>query len=231
MNRIFLIPVLGFSALAVSSTAHAQAGRWLADRTSYSTERQSYYDARRVAYDNGYREGARQGERDGRRNDAFNYQDDRTFRRGDNGYHREYGDFERYRQTFRSGYAAGYSEAYQRHARSYGHGGVYGNRRPDPRGQVIYPDRGGYSRYPQSYPGQYGRYSTAALQNGLNDGYEKGVEDARKNRSFDPLRHSWYRSGDRHYERHYGPKEQYKDLYRDGFKDGYARGYREGRYR
>ena len=71
----------------------------------------------------------------------------------------------------------------------------------------------------------------ARVQNGARDGYEKGVEDARKNRSFDPLRHAWYRSGDRHFEGRYGSREQYKDLYRDGFRDGYERGYGESRYR
>ena len=70
-----------------------------------------------------------------------------------------------------------------------------------------------------------------AADNGFQDGLEKGSEDARKNRSFDPLRHEWYRSGDRHYESRYGSREQYKDVYREGFKAGYERGYRDGRYR
>ena len=70
-----------------------------------------------------------------------------------------------------------------------------------------------------------------AFDNGARDGYEKGLEDLRKNRSFDPRRHSWYRSGDRHYEGRYGSREQYKDVYRQGFQQGYERGYQEGRYR
>ena len=57
-------------------------------------------------------------------------------------------------------------------------------------------------------PGRYG--SSAAYPNGLNDGIEKGREDARKRRSYDPLRHDWYRDGDRHYRGEYGPKQLYK---------------------
>jgi flagellar biosynthesis/type III secretory pathway protein FliH len=238
MKRVFLVPVLGLATLALSASAHAQSGFWRdTDRASYSAgERQSYFDSRRAAYDNGYREGLKQGEKDGRKNKVFAYQDEKTFQRGDKGYHREYGDLERYRQSFRTGYAAGYSESYQRFAPNYGYGG-YGNRngravpRRDTRGPSTYPNTGGYPGYPQQYPGQYGGYANAAAQNGVNDGYEKGLEDVRKNRSFDPLRHAWYRSGDRHYEGRFGPREQYKDLYRQGFRDGYDRGYRDGRYR
>ena len=54
------------------------------------------------------------------------------------------------------------------------------------------------------------------LRNGARDGYEKGREDAAQQRSFDPLRHTWYRVGDRHYEDRYGSREHYKDIYRRG---------------
>jgi flagellar biosynthesis/type III secretory pathway protein FliH len=251
MRRLLLVPALGVAALALTAPAQAQTRGWLDDGRSYSAPaQQSYYDSGRVAYDNGFREGLKQGEKDGRKNDRFAYQDEKTFQRADKGYHREYGPADRYRQSFRTGYAAGYSQGYQRYAPTYGYGngnGGYGNngrgngravRRPDPRGPYGYPDTGRYPTYPQQYPGsngQYGQYggsySRIAVQNGVNDGYEKGVEDARKNRSFDPLRHAWYRSGDRHYEGRLGSREQYKDLYRQGFRDGYERGFREGRYR
>ena len=89
--------------------------------------------------------------------------------------------------------------------------------------QGPYPSRSGDYR-------NGGGYYTPAFDNGARDGYEKGQEDVRKRRSFDPLRHSWYRSGDRHYENRYGSREQYKDVYRQGFQQGYERGFREGRY-
>lgn len=242
MKRLFLVPVLGLATLAVSAPVRADSTGWLGSaRPSYDDgDRQSYNDARRSAYDNGYREGLKEGEKDGRKNEVFRYEDERTFQRADKGYHREFGDVERYRQSFRTGYAAGYSEGYQRYGRydsrgGYGNGG-YGNGRALPRrgpDGPYYPDSGSYPRgtqYPQ-YPGAGRSYNSAAFQNGVNDGYEKGVEDARKNRSFDPLRHEWYRSGDRHYDGRDGSREQYKDVYRRGFQEGYDQGYRGGRYR
>jgi len=243
MKRLFLVPALGLAAIALSTSAQAQSTGWLGnDRPAYTGERQSSYDARRAAYDNGYREGLKQGEKDGRKHVVFRYEDEKAFRRADKGYHREFGDVERYRQSFRTGYAAGYTESYRRFTPAYGSNGRYGDRdgRAVPRRDPARPLPGNYPGYPDRYPGTYpgnypgsygGSYSNIAIQNGIRDGQEKGAEDARKNRSFDPLRHEWYRSGDRHYEGRFGPKEQYKDLYRQGFKDGYDRGYREGRYR
>jgi hypothetical protein len=225
--RHFRAALIGLAAVALPASGFAQSS-WInpaVERSRYADDDRpfSYNDARRVAYDQGYREGLKEGEKDGRRGDRFEYQDEREFRNGDRGYHRNYGDRERYRQSFRSGYAAGYSAAYRRVAdygryngrdnTRYGRNGSYG----DPR----------YGRYGGS---GYG-YSHPALHHGGRDGYEKGQEDARKNRSFDPLRHSWYRSGDRHYEREYGSRDQYKDIYRRGFQQGYERGYQEGRYR
>ena len=248
MRRLLLVPALGVAALALTAPAQAQTRGWLDDGRSYSAPaQQSYYDSGRAAYDTGFREGLKEGEKDGRKNDRFAYQDEKSFQRADKGYHREYGPVERYRQSFRTGYAAGYSQGYQRYSPNYrngrgndryGNNGRYGNGRVVPRRDTRdpygYPSTGGYPTYPQQYPGSYGQYggsNSIAVQNGVSDGYEKGVEDARKNRSFDPLRHAWYRSGDRRYEGRLGSREQYKDLYRQGFRDGYERGFREGRYR
>ena len=71
------------------------------------------------------------------------------------------------------------------------------------------------------------RYNNAAYDNGARDGYEKGLEDGRDNDSFDPVRHSRYRSADRGYSSRYGTRDDYKLVYRDGFESGYERGYRE----
>jgi hypothetical protein len=240
MKRSFILTAVALAALALP--AQAQTRGWLDNSRGYSApDQQSYYDAGRVAYDTGFREGVKEGEKDARKNERFAYQDEKTFQRADKGYQREYGTLDRYRQTFRTGYAAGYSDGYQRYAPAYGNGG-YGNDRYG-RGRAVPRRDGGVwggtaGRYPQQYPqqypgsyGQYGSYRDIASQNGFDDGLEKGAEDARKNRSFDPLRHDWYRSGDRHYESRYGSREQYKDIYREGFRAGYERGFREGRYR
>jgi hypothetical protein len=67
--------------------------------------------------------------------------------------------------------------------------------RGDVGGGVYYPDRYPNNRgrsirliiFVSWFVGRYGGYNDVAFQNGANDGYEKGLEDARKNRSFDPL--------------------------------------------
>ena len=232
MQRRFLAPFAAAAVLIVPASGFAQTAAWRlpssAELARTSDDAQvSYYDARRAAYDQGYREGAKEGEKDARRGERFAYQDEGEFRSADRGYHRSYGDRERYRQIFRDGYATGYSDGYGRLSRNARNDGWNSQ---GPRGpyaqQGPYPSRGGYGPV---YRGPQGYYSPA-FDNGARDGFEKGREDARKNRSFDPLRHSWYRSGDRDYENEYGSREQYKDVYRRGFQDGYERGFRDGRY-
>lgn len=110
----------------------------------------------------------------------------------------------------------------------YGDDG-YSNRNGDWR----YRERtdGVYDRsYPNTYPNTnrnsgYG-YNSVAYDNGYRDGLTKGREDAQDRDSFDPVRHSWYRSGDRGYNSRYGTKDSYKLAYRDGFEAGYEQSYR-----
>ncbi len=71
------------------------------------------------------------------------------------------------------------------------------------------------------------RSNGVARNIGEQDGYEKGREDARDNDSYDPVRHSRYRSADRGYNGSYGTREAYKLAYRDGFEAGYERGYHD----
>jgi flagellar biosynthesis/type III secretory pathway protein FliH len=235
MFRRFFAPLAAAAVLIAPASAFAQSATWRlpspAERYRSADDAQvSYYDARRTAYDEGYRQGVKEGEKDGRRGERFYYQDEREFQRADRGYHRSFGDRERYRQIFRDGYAAGYSEAFGRYSRVGRNDGYYpGSPARGPYGQQgPYPQRGGVYG-PNVYRGQNGLYSVA-FDNGARDGFEKGQEDVRKRRSFDPLRHAWYRSGDRHYEGRYGSREQYKDIYRRGFQQGYEQGFREGRY-
>ena len=235
MNRFFLVPALGVATLALSAPARAQQLGAIPGSTqaAYAADaRQPYYESRRAAYDNGYREGLSEGERDGRRRETRPYQNNRIWQRADKGYNRSYGDMERYQQQFRVGFAEGYQTGYARYGGNvnggravprqdtYGYPGGYGTAYPDRR--TVDPYYGGQAPYGNS---RYG-YS-AAYPNGLNDGIEKGREDARKQRSFDPLRHDWYRDGTRHYKSEYGPKQQYATSYRQAFREGYDRGYRE----
>jgi hypothetical protein len=106
---------------------------------------------------------------------------------------------------------------------------AYSNRNGDWR----YRDRtyGVYDRsYPNTYPNGnrnsgYGSNSVA-YDNGYRDGLTKGREDLQDRDSYDPVRHSWYRSGDRGYNSRYGTKDSYKLAYRDGFEAGYEQSYR-----
>ena len=77
-----------------------------------------------------------------------------------------------------------------------------------------------------NYPARSNGAYNVAYDNGYRDGLEKGREDRGDNDSFDPVRHSRYRSADRGYNSRYGTREQYKLTYRDGFEAGYAQGYR-----
>lgn len=201
MSRVFLTPLVAALVFFTTSPAFAQWTSRGAARAPYGST--PYAEARRVAYDNGFREGLQEGDKDGRGRDQFEYRDERDFQRADAGYHRDLGDAERYRQSFRAGFVDGYRQAYGRYYR-----GASGN---------------GYG---------YGReYVSPAFENGARDGFEKGREDARDNDGFDPRRHKWYRSGDRHYDKRFGPRELYEEEYRRGFLAGYDDGFRDGRYR
>jgi len=80
-----------------------------------------------------------------------------------------------------------------------------------------------------------------ALDNGYRIGYEKGVEDGRSRRGFDPRRHRVFRNANSGYERRlYASRYQYEDVFRRGFLSGYDAGFRDamrrfdsrdGRYR
>ena len=223
LNRL-LAPMATAFLLAAPAALSAQTPPWAlpspVERYVRASDAQvSYYDSRRIAYDQGYREGLKEGEKDARRGERYAYQDERAFQRADRGYNRSFGDRERYRQTFRDGYAAGYADAYNRYSRHGRNTGPYAQR-------GVYAQRGPYG----AYPGSSGYYSPA-FDNGLREGFQKGQEDARKGRSFDVLRHEWYRDGDRHYENRYGPRQEYRNVYRRGFQQGYEQGYRDSRYR
>jgi hypothetical protein len=237
MKRFLLVPVVSAAAVFVASPAHAQLGWPPSNRPAYAEAQRPYYESRRVAYDNGYREGLVDGEKDARSRDPFDFRDEGDLRNGERGYHRTYGDRESYRQVFRSGFEAGYSDGYGRNGggvynngngRGYGYGRAVPRRSPAPV-YPSYPDRGPGYGYPNAGYG-YGN-SSPAYNSGLRDGIEKGREDAEDRDSFDPSRHRWYRDGNRDYRREYGTREQYRDVYQQAFREGYERGYRERGYR
>lgn len=229
MTRFRLLPALAVAGLLATATGCM---------TGYGQPRYGggyygggSYDDGRVAYDNGYRRGLDHGASDARSRRAADYRNDRDYRDADWGYDHRYGPRGEYRQVFRRGYEAGYREGYDRYARGSGYGSTYGGSGSGgygPGGRAVPRDdryRGPDSRY-----GGYG-YASRAYERGYRDGLEKGRDDGRDGDRYDPIRHKWYREGDRDYRSRDGSREQYKAAYREAFKRGYDEGYREGRYR
>ena len=156
----------------------------------------------RRAYDTGYREGLNRGRDDARSGRQFSYNRADEYRDADIGYRRQDGNKDAYRRTFRQGFEAGYTEAFNQFARAI------------PRGNP-YP---GTARN-----GVYAR--TPAADAGYRDGFDQGRKDARNRDRFDPERSSRYRSGDHDYDRRYGSKDEYRREYRAGFERGYQDGF------
>jgi hypothetical protein len=213
--------------MAAAVPARAQAGGWLGAPAAYANDdyRTSYADARRSAYDNGYRDGVKRGEQASRDRRGLDVERERDYRQADNGYNRSFGDRNRYRDSYRGGFAQGYRDGYNR--------GGFGSNRGGPGTGRSYPDAnrgyggGGYGG------GAYGGYGSNAgyggFQNGVSDGYRKGRDDVQDRKYPDVSRQKWYRSGDHDYDRRYGSKDAYRIEYRRGFEDGYNRAYREAR--
>jgi hypothetical protein len=200
--------------LAASAASAQGSNQWLSNGVSYSSDdyRASYIDARRAAYDNGYRDGLKRGEQAARDRRPFDVERERDYRNAEGGYNRSFGDRNRYRNDYRGAFAQGYRDGYN------GRG-----TRPVIGGSPAYGGKGGYGTYP------YGNAGYGAFQNGVADGYRKALEDIDGRRFPDARRHKWYRAGDHDYDKAYGSKDAYKNEYRRGFQEGYDRAFREGR--
>jgi hypothetical protein len=97
-----------------------------------------------------------------------------------------------------------------------------------PRGEQ-YPDHAYPDARNSQQRGDYG-YASEGFRRGYDDGVVKGREDVGDRDSFDPARHSWYRSADRGYNSRYGSREEYRSEYRRGFLAGYENAH-DGRQR
>lgn len=173
----------------------------------------------RRAYDTGYREGVQEGRNDARRGRDFSYSRHDEYRDADDGYRRGTVDRDSYRRSFRQGFQTGYSESFNRYARSNGR---YPRDNNSPRGNTNPGDRGGYSN---GYPSNRGVFRSPAADTGYRDGLEGGRSDARDRGRFDPVRAKRYREGDHDYDGRYGSREDYKREYRAAFEQGYREGY------
>jgi hypothetical protein len=192
VNPYRLLPamLLAFGAVAMP----ACAAPFYQSRGVYSQQFE------RRAYDNGYREGLTRGRDDARRGRQFSYARDNEYRDADNGYRRQDGDRDAYHRSFRQGFEAGYTEAFNQFARV--------GSRAIPRGTV-----------------RPGVYLSLAADTGYRDGVDAGRKDARNRDRFAPDRSSRYRSADHNYDRRYGSKDEYRAEYRAAFERGYQQGF------
>ncbi len=205
-TRFLTISMMGL-ALAAAAPAHAQGWAPTAARYANDDYRASYADAQRAAYDNGYRSGLKRGAQAVRDHRPLDIERERDYRNADEGYNRGLGDRNRYRDAFRGAFAQGYREGYSQR----------GVRTPLP---------GSATDYGLGYGGTA---SFGARQNGVADGYKKGLDDVNDRKTPDVSRQKWYRNGDHEYDSRYGTKEIYRVEYRRGFEEGYNRAYREAR--
>jgi hypothetical protein len=118
LNKSRVLPALALVAALGVAPACASGGYVYRNdpyRGGYGRE------IERRAYDNGFRDGIKAGEKDGRRGRSFAFDRHDDWRDGDDGYHRNLGDREFYRRSFREGFRAGYTEAYNRNSRYGGY--------------------------------------------------------------------------------------------------------------
>jgi hypothetical protein len=113
MTKFLRLVACGVLAAGVSIATPACASTYYGSHNGPH----AYRDFGRVAYDNGFREGVAHGEHDARDRRGFRVEREGDYRHADDGYRREYGDREFYRQSFRRGYEAGYRHGYERWAR------------------------------------------------------------------------------------------------------------------
>jgi len=197
--------------LAAAGPARAQSNVWGTAASAYANDdyRSSYADAQRAAFDNGYRDGVKRGEQAVRDGQPLSIERERDYRNAEGGYNRSYGDRNRYRDNYRGGFTQGYRDGYSRR----------GARQSFPNTDRVYGRGAGHG----------GTANFGAYQNGVSDGYEKGLDDVDDRKVPDVTRQKWYRNGDHDYDSRYGSKETYRVEYRRGFEEGYARAYRERR--
>jgi hypothetical protein len=210
LTRTLTIAAATGLILGTAGPARAQSNIWgTAPTAAYANDdyRASYADAQRAAYEHGYRDGLKRGGDAVRGGRALDIERERDYRNAENGYNRSHGDRNRYRDTYRGGFAEGYRDGYGRRG-------------------VLRPS---FTSSPDSGRGRGGTANYGARQNGAADGYNKGLDDVHDRKRPDLDRHKWYRSGDHDYDSRYGSREMYRIEYRRGFEDGYNRAYGERR--
>ena len=110
-SAVALITLLAATPACAQTYGYGGYGRYPDRDRGYARE------IEHRAYDKGYREGLEEGRNDARHNRDFAPSRHNEYRVADDGYHRDYGDREYYRRTYRRGFDMGYREAYEQNIR------------------------------------------------------------------------------------------------------------------
>ncbi|MGE3274843.1 MAG: hypothetical protein AB7O67_07010 [Vicinamibacterales bacterium] len=104
------LPLLTVAALATTGCATTYAQPRPGWSRPAPRDSHGYRDS---AYRHGYDDGYRNGRQDARQRDRYDPRGQREYRRGDDGYHRQYGSERRYKQDYRAGFLDGYERGYR----------------------------------------------------------------------------------------------------------------------
>src|SRR5579871_6958748 len=164
-------------------------------------------EARDHGYQHGYSDGFHQGVKDREHHNAYKP----DARDADEGYEKSMGNKGRYKDGYRSGFAAGYDDAF--------------NNRPGRFGEVYGPSLGSADRSAGVYADQGWSASHVASDIGYRDGLAAGQSDYARHRDARPDEQRDYRDADHGYRSNYGDHSVYQQEYRRAFEQGYDDGY------
>lgn len=116
MTKLRVLPAALLAVGTLAATSACTTGYAYGAYGTRPYDYSGYYrNIERVAYDKGFHEGVEAGEHDARRGRRYEPSRHDDWRDADEGYRRDYGDRNFYRQNFRSGFEAGYAQGYRRY--------------------------------------------------------------------------------------------------------------------
>src|SRR5690349_21149691 len=170
-------------------------------------------DARQHGYEHGYRDGFHEGVKDREHHNKFKP----DVKDAAAGYQDYMGDKGQYKDGFRSGFVAGYEDAF--YGRPPRFSEVYGPY------DEMYRSRGTADRYDDVYVQRRYAAPDVAYDIGYRDGLAAGNDDYMHRRSASPETQRDFREGLHGYRSEYGDRVVYQQQYRNAFSQGYRDGY------
>lgn len=216
--------VLTLTALLLSASSAVMA----AQSQTVAEQRRPHggsLDARRHGYEHGYRDGFQYGQQDRSTRAAYRYETNQKYVSGEAGYEEFMGDKAQFVQGYRSGFRAGYTDAFH---------GSHG------RFAQIYGDRGSSLRDLREQSDKENNVDDVYAKNkwsvedvAYDIAYRDGVGDGENDRLYsadrEPTFHARYRQANHGYRMDYGAEREYQRLYRIAYFRGYADGYQAAR--